>query len=85
MKAVLIIDIDDNINTEDLKPLQILFNHQGKLFRKNIRNCKFKPMPKMKDEVEEMNKEKDPRLMFALLDRAIGYNACIYQLLGEEE
>lgn len=81
MKAILVIDMPNDMNVEETKALNVtLFNG---LFVKELKiDCPLKPIPQKKILDEELFMSGNFRLIHA---RFTGWNDCIDTLLGETE
>ena len=81
MKAILVIDMPNDMNVEETKALNVtLFNG---LFVKELKiDCPLKPMPEKKILDEELFMSGNFRLIHA---RFTGWNDCIDTITGETE
>ena len=85
MKAILVIDIPDDLKYEDLYfDGEIRYTSEfdrGYVFLKETGRCLLKPMPQERDIFEQGYDEEDTR---DISQWNKGYNACIDEILGEE-
>ena len=76
MKALLVVDIDDDVNIEDIGITYIIQHWSGLLVKAQVESVPLKPLPKKRKEINDLTVE-------AYVNDA--WNACINEILGEEE
>lgn len=89
MKAILVIDIPDNLKYEDLYlEGRILYRTKKDIvlkFLKELSMCSLKPMPQKKEVKGDFYKQREIATeMNDLIDFDKGYNTCIDEILGGE-
>lgn len=87
MKAILVIDVNDDINFEEARANITMQQDNWGLTLGNARkkwydNVELKPMPKKKDKYSFNKQDTDYQRDCLFRD---GYNACIDEILGEQE
>lgn len=87
MKAILVIDVNDDINFEEAKAnIKMVEDNWGLLLgnakKKWYDNVRLKPIPQEKDDFINEDYTKEEELEYHYNS---GWNACIESILGEEE
>lgn len=85
MKAILVIDVDDNTDFEFYDVRVWCYNKTTGL-HKWYQNVQLKPMPKKQKEVEDTEYiyEDEDRMASCIVGQIEGWNSCIDEILGEE-
>lgn len=79
MKAILVIDLNDDVNLEDVEISYVIQDKYGMPVKAEVDGCPLKPMPQPREmtNADSSNPWID--------ENAIGFNECLAEILGEEE
>ena len=72
MKAILVINLNEDVKLDDLEISYVIQDKFGTVVEAEVDGVKLKPIPEEDDEI-------------CIKSYLLGFNACLYELSGEEE